>query len=564
MMIVSGNDIPHGAHLRARLVVIGAGPAGIVSALEASRRGIDVILVETGNRRQRQVYQNLSVAHRPRPDLHAPVEIAVSRQLGGTSSIWGGRCVPYDRVDFLERDIAPDSTWPMSYQDVQGYFDRACKWMVCGRPIFDVTELKHLPPRMIPGLEDGVVSTSALERWSLPTDFGRVYYEDLCNTVSLRVITDATCVRINLDDDGTRATDLDCRTLSGRFFTVGADDVIVATGGLESTRLLMCSPGPAGKSIGDHSGHLGHWYMAHLEGVIANLVLSTPPKETIYAHERDLDGSYVRRRFTFAQSYMIEHHLPNISAWIANPEMADASHRNARLSLTYLALISPLGLMLAPPAVRLSLTGTKIPGAPYGMTMRSSVWAHVRNLLRHPIEMMRHASDFGFKRVFSPGRKPPGFFVWNPENRYPFQYHAEHLPHYESCVRLADDVDELGMPKLEIDIRFTDEDIDGVVAAHRHFDSYLRDSGVGRLEYLTDDPSAAVRGLTGGGFHQVGTTRMSKDPGDGVVDENLAVHGIPNLRVVSSSVFVTAGQANSTFMVVVFAIRLIDRLYGAR
>jgi len=561
-MIISGNDIAYGARLRTRLVVIGAGPAGIVTALEASRRGVDVVLIETGNRKPRSDYQQLSVAHRQRPDVHAPVELTVSRQIGGTSSIWGGRCVPYDRVDFVERDIAPDSAWPLSYQDVQIYFDRACEWMLCGRPVFDVHELTHLPRNMIPGMEDGDVSTSSLERWSLPTDFGKVYYDDLLNAASLRVITDTTCVRMNHDDDQGRVSDLECRTLSGRSFTVAADDVVVATGGLECTRLLMCSPGRDGHSLGDHSGHLGRWYMAHLEGVIADLALTTPPDETVYQYERDIDGSYVRRRFTFAESYQVAHNLPNIAGWIANPELADGSHRDPQLSLTYLALISPLGALLAPPAQRLSLTGTKVPGTPYGMTDRSSVWAHLRILLRNPIDTIRFAFDFGVKRVFARGRKPPGFFVTNPDNRYPFQYHAEHLPHYESRVRLADDVDELGMRKLDIDILFTDDDIDGVIAAHRHWDEYLRASGVGRLEYSSDDLSAAIRARAGGGFHQVGTTRMSKAPEDGVVNENLTVHGVPNLHVVSSSVFATSGQANSTFMVVVFAVRLIDRLYG--
>jgi choline dehydrogenase-like flavoprotein len=164
--------------------------------------------------------------------------------------------------------------------------------------------------------------------------------------------------------------------------------------------------------------------------------------------------------------------------------------------------------------------------------------------------------------VFSRGRKPPGFFAFNPENRYPLQYHAEHLPHYESCVSLSGDIDDLGMRKLDVDIRFTDDDVNGVLAAHRHWDEYLRTSGVGRLEYLADDLAAAVRARSGGGFHQVGTTRMSTDPKDGVVDENLAVHGVPNLHVVSSSVFVSSSQANSTFLVVVFAIRLIEHLYG--
>jgi hypothetical protein len=563
-MIISGNDIPHGESLHAGLVVIGAGPAGIVSALEAARRGVDVVLIETGNRKQSPEYQKLSVAHRQHPDFHAPVELAISRQLGGTSSIWGGRCVPYDRVDFVERDVAPDSAWPVTYEDVQPYFERACQWMLCGRSIFDVNELDHLPRDMIAGLEDGAVSTSSLERWSLPTDFGKVYFDDLRDAVGLRVITDATCVRINLDDGNARATDIECRTLAGQSFIVAAEDVIVAAGGLESTRLLMCSPGPGGKSIGDHSGQLGHWYMAHLEGVIAELVLSDSAEDTIYWYERDIDGSYVRRRFAFAESYLLEHGLPNISGWIANPELADASHRNAQLSLTYLALISPLGFLFAPTAQRLSLTGRNIPGTPYGMAERSPVWAHIRNLLRHPIETIRFLADFGIRRVFAPGRKPPGFFVGNPANCYPFQYHAEHLPHYDSWVKLAEDVDDIGMPKLDIDILFTDEDIEGVLAAHRHWDSYLRASGVGRLDYLADDLAAAVRARTGGGFHQVGTTRMSKDPEKGVVDENLAVHGVPNVHVVSSSVFVTSGQANSTFMVLVFGIRLVERLYGVR
>ena len=53
---------------------------------------------------------------------------------------------------------------------------------------------------------------------------------------------------------------------------------------------------------------------------------------------------------------------------------------------------------------------------------------------------------------------------------------------------------------------------------------------------------------------------MSASPSDGVVDQNLGVHGVPNLYVASSSTFVTSGQANSTFMVVVFALRLVDHL----
>jgi choline dehydrogenase-like flavoprotein len=45
-----------------------------------------------------------------------------------------------------------------------------------------------------------------------------------------------------------------------------------------------------------------------------------------------------------------------------------------------------------------------------------------------------------------------------------------------------------------------------------------------------------------------------------VVDEHLAVHGMNNLFIASSSVFLTSSQANPTFMIVAFALRLVDWL----
>lgn len=96
--------------------------------------------------------------------------------------------------------------------------------------------------------------------------------------------------------------------------------------------------------------------------------------------------------------------------------------------------------------------------------------------------------------------------------------------------------------------------------AHQLWDSSLRKFALGRLEYLSPDPEESVWSRIGGGFHQLGTTRMAARPEDGVVDRNLAVHGSRNLFVASSSAFVTASQANPTFMIVAFAVRLADHL----
>jgi choline dehydrogenase-like flavoprotein len=60
--------------------------------------------------------------------------------------------------------------------------------------------------------------------------------------------------------------------------------------------------------------------------------------------------------------------------------------------------------------------------------------------------------------------------------------------------------------------------------------------------------------------HHMGTTRMSKLPGDGVVDPNLRVHGTENLYILSSSVFVTSGVANPTLTITALAHRLSEHL----
>ena len=58
----------------------------------------------------------------------------------------------------------------------------------------------------------------------------------------------------------------------------------------------------------------------------------------------------------------------------------------------------------------------------------------------------------------------------------------------------------------------------------------------------------------------MGSTRMSIDPRQGVVDENCKVHDIKGLYIAGGSVFPTAGTANPTLMIVSMALRLADHL----
>lgn len=559
-MITSAAELPDGLALTADLAVVGAGPAGIVVALEIARQGFDVLLVESGYESFDPDVQNLAEAAEWDTKLHSPMSWTTRRQVGGTSVIWGGRCVPFDEVDFDRRVYMGDAQWPVSYEKMRTYFQRACDWLACGRAVFETTEMQHLPRSITPGFPEGDVRASTFERWSLPTNFGREYRDQLRHLPGVRVITGLTCTQVVCQPGTPHVDHLECRSLDGKRLRIRARGYVLACGGLENTRLLLASPGPAGKPLGDHSGHLGSWYIGHVEGVIANIRLYTAPKATIFCYERDIDGTYIRRRLSISRQTQHEQHLPNVAAWLANPELADPRHRNGVLSFAYLMLRSPLGRRVAPDAQRLALTGETVPGSPYGGAVKGPVRQHLRNVSRDPSSVMRFAVGFGGGRFLPHRRRVPGFFVSSKENLYPLQYHGEQVPNPNSRVTLSGNRDAVGMPRLRIDLQFSPQDVDGIVRAHQLWDSSLRKFALGRLEYLSPDPEESVWSRIGGGFHQLGTTRMAARPEDGVVDRNLAVHGSRNLFVASSSAFVTASQANPTFMIVAFAVRLADHL----
>lgn len=554
-MLIDARVFPDGSVVRSDVTVVGAGPAGIVLSLELALAGYDVMLVESGETRFSPTIQDLGDTPYFDARVHAPMSEATRRQIGGASNIWGGRCVPYDPVDFDERSYIPYSSWPVRYEDLEPHFQRAAEYFFCGDAQFDLRRIPSVKQKsIVPGLPDAEILTSTLERWSLPTNFGKEYRRELESSRRVRLVYGLTCTEIECDDSKRSVTALRAATLGSRNLRLESRAYVLACGGLETTRLLLASDQRHPGGIGNDAGHLGRFYMGHISGRIARVHFTTPPEKTVFAFDRDPSGVYLRRRFSFSRDFLHQEKLPNIVAWLANPDIWNPSHGSGVLSFAYLALTSPwFSKYFAPEAIRKSATGD-LP--------ERVVWPHIRNALRSAPSALAFIVTFGYRR-FIPWRKIPGFFTYSASNIYPLHYHGEQVPNPESRVSLAKERDALGTRKLQIDLRFTQQDVDGVLRAHRYWDAYLRRYGCGQLEYTSADIEASVWEQASDGFHQAGTTRMSARPENGVVGPSCNVHGFDNLFVLSSSIFVTSGQANSTFMIVAFGLRLAEHLRRA-
>ena len=74
----------------------------------------------------------------------------------------------------------------------------------------------------------------------------------------------------------------------------------------------------------------------------------------------------------------------------------------------------------------------------------------------------------------------------------------------------------------------------------------------------------ATRDASGTGIHYAGTTRMSANPAEGVVDAGLRCHGFENLHVCDGSVIPQLPDKHLTLTIMALAHRLAGQLRAAR
>lgn len=526
------------------LCIVGSGPVGMALALEFERLGRDVLVLESGGNRPCPKTSEDSHATIVDAQRHAPMEIAVCRALGGTSWTWGGRCVAFDDVDFATRAHVPHSGWPIIHDDVKPWYARAAEYLLCGDDTF------YSPPRHLPSL-GADASVAFLERWSTESRLALVHGKRIERSERATLCLNSTVVDLDLGAAGRAVKSI---LIAGPDGTsrIKARTVILAGGGVEMTRLLLAVQRRWPGHFGGTGGPLGRYYMGHISGKIANLVLNEPADIADLDFERDASGTYVRRRFMLTEAAQRTHGLLNASFFPDNAPFHDPRHYSSVLSAVFLALaLPPFGRRLVSEPIRIAHVGPK----PHRFG------AHIVNLLRGAPAGARDLLNILRDRYLTRPRRP-SFLVRNRDGRYALHYHAEQEPNPDSRILLIDEADRYGLPRVAIDFRFTEGDARSVVDSHHVLDAALRANAVGRLEYWYPQEQLRERVLAqaSDGLHQAGTTRMGQNPKDSVVNADLKVHDVANLHVASSSVFPTTGQANSTFLAVALAVRLASHL----
>ena len=552
-MIEDARKIPSNTCLHADLCVVGGGAAAISLTLEYLKSGKSVIIIPGGGPNQTAAGIDLYRGGVVPQESHEPLEENRLRMWGGTTTVWGGRCVPFDTIDFDQRPWIPESGWPLKSEDLVGCIERANRISEAGVADFDARSVfPNRQAEIIAGMDNHEIVSWPMERWSVPTDFSKRYHKDLDGADNVRVLLHAHAIHLQLDGTGQRVEHVEAACQPGHTFSVQAAATVLACGALENARLLLASNDMAKHGIGNDHDLVGRYYQSHRFGVCGHAILRNPTEGFIYDFEKDAEGVYCRRRFWLTPEAQQQHQVNNIIGFFFRTVSGESEHRNAMVSTVLLIKIL-LGGAKKGPTRFLQIVKQQ----------RRVIIEHLWIILRDFPSVFSQLLAVAYTR-FIQKRRLPMVLPPKKSNHFPLFFQSEHAPLRDSRVVLDPaSRDAFGMPRLKAMIKFSEIDYRTVRTFVMLFKKRLEESGKGSFRLLKKDQDLLdhpeLRRFNSNS-HNIGTTRMASKPEEGVVDTDCKVFGIKNLYVAGASVFPTSSHANPTLLIVALSIRLAEHI----
>ncbi|MCW2713286.1 MAG: oxidoreductase, partial [Frankiales bacterium] len=349
---------------------------------------------------------------------------------------------------------------------------------------------------------------------------------ELAADPGLRVMVHATVTELRTDDAPCEVSSVAVASRPGHTFRVEAGRYVLACGGIDNARLLLASTSRSASGVGNQHDLVGRFFQEHLavrSGDWSPSARGLAGSDTLY-DALEVDGSCVHAKIAPSPEVVRKQGLLNTTFFL------DPMSRS-RASAAVASVVS----------LKHALRDRPVPG---GLTR------HAGNVVRGAPHVARVAGE-----VLAGRRGRP---VAPPVLRQ-LRCMAEQAPNPLSRVRLdGRRRDALGVPTAVLDWQLSELDRVSLRRAQDVVATAFETAGLGRITRLLGEeaPAADVRGQ----WHHMGTTRMAREPRQGVVDPAGRVHGMSNLYVTGSSVFPTSGYANPTLTILALALRLASHL----
>jgi choline dehydrogenase-like flavoprotein len=532
MRIFDLNKLEDGVSIEADLCIVGSGPAGISIAAEFAKTNVNVLVLESGGVDDEQDTQRLyEIESAGAPRVMDQQDLR-RRILGGSSHIWTGRCAPFDALDFESRPWISNSGWPLSRANLDPYLERAAANLGLAPQIYDESLWPLFKAaRPLPPLDSRLLDPKFWQFSKSPTYQGRSIHSgvDLIRSTAenVQILLHANLTHINLSLDGLRLDSVDVTTLSGKRARVRSKALVLCCGGIENARLLLASNHQFPEGVGNSNDLVGRFLMDHTDCAIGHFdVFNAAAVRSRFGHYW-LDNENGRHTYLhgvgLSRDIQQARQLLNCHVYIEELYPASGAWAVLRRLMSVVRSRNPKGIYSE---ATLALAGSD-----------EILKGLYRRLIKH---------------------RPP----LAETERIELHCILEQAPDPQSRITLSEKRDATGLPISKIDWKISDLEQQTVREMARCICQEFKRLGLPspHIEPWLDEDDGTWNAHCVEKAHPSGTTRMSRNPRDGVVDINCQVHNIQGLFVSGSSVFPTSGAANPTLMIVAMALRLADWL----
>lgn len=237
------------------ICIIGAGVAGITLAIELSKQGKKIALLEGGGEQYSEISQDIYKAENTGSTYYG-VSGCRLRYLGGTSNHWAGRTMLLQPVDFKERDFLSLPGWPIKIKELDKYRDEAFNILGLNKDSLDAPDMPELASPSMKSVGHG--STP-------PVRFGEKYYRDLVRSKNIDLFINANLTDIKLNNSFTHINKLEVKNYNDATYDFSGKKIILAMGAIENARLLLNCNSQLPAGVGNHSGFVGRCFMEHFQ-----------------------------------------------------------------------------------------------------------------------------------------------------------------------------------------------------------------------------------------------------------------------------------------------------------
>jgi len=534
------------AEYRADMVIVGAGVAGLLVAWKLAQSGVSVLVLEAGPRVNRaEAVENYrsavaKVPESPYPDVpHAPRPTVLSlrdgyyiqdgsdtfgstyeRRVGGTTWHWLGTCLRHLPNDFRIRSLyGVGEDWPITYDDLEPWYLQAEEALgVAGDSHQDLGSPRSgpypLPPLPLTYLDRQLAL--AVEPLGLKVELTPQARNSQTYDGRPPCCGNATCVPIcpiaakyDASVHAAKAEQLGAQILENavaHFVEVGPDGMVT---GIRFKR----PDGTEERAVGRMYALAGN----AMETPKLLLISRTDALPNGVANSSDQVGRNlmdhpVQLSWALAREPLFPYRSPLENAGIEN--YRDGEHR--RTHSAFRIAIGEEGWSF-PGYTPLEMTGILLGEGLRGRALREEMNRRV-------------AHQFRFANLIE--QMP------DPENR---------------IVPAFDQLDAIGIPRPKITYRLDEFTIRGMAEARRVSDLIFAAMDATYTEHSQ---------IPFGAGHIIGTYRMGNNPRTSVVDANLRAHDHPNLYLLGSGTFPTAGTANPTLTIAALSLRAAQTILG--